>query len=607
LPDRGANDAVEVLERTTVYNLYEDGAESRYEHTVFRVLNLAGIQALDTYALSYPQGARMQVLNVRVIRSDGTVERAPVPRRRDRPRGQSFVRAFDLPALRVGDLIDVEYRVDETEPDVFGEYFGTRHTFYPQRIDSLAPTRFSQLVVIAPRTVPLHSTLSDGSELEHSRATDAEGRTTLTWIARDLERPNLESRMPPRDELVPTVDVTTFADWQAFASWWWDLIEKEFVSTPQMRSKVEGLTAGLETEQQKIAAIVRFVGQEIRYNAWPFGTHGYEPYSASTIFERRFGDCKDKSILLRQMLGEIGVEAWPVLIRARYDRPLQNLEAAMVEHFNHCIAYLPATETRDGYYVDATADLNPLEYLRADDQGAVVLHVTSTGGELHEIPYAPAQANRIQRSYDVYLDADGGARVVMVDESVGSFGVQIRQRYGGEQGALAQKLARALRSSFGDIEVVHATASDLEDISLPARLEVEFTARDVWTEQGSERGLRLSFVPLGLDSWAVEAPAERTQPVLFDRPFGVDTTIRWHLPAGATLVEAPPDGTIEAPGLLEHDLKTSTEGDVVSVRRNFRLLGRRIPVERYAEFRDAVQEARIVEQRTLRVAPKEAR
>ena len=65
-----------------------------------------------------------------------------------------------------------------------------------------------------------------------------------------------------------------------------------------------------------MGAIARFVGQEIRYNSWPFGTHGYEPFSAATIFERRFGDCKDKSILMRQMLKEIGVEAVPVLINA---------------------------------------------------------------------------------------------------------------------------------------------------------------------------------------------------------------------------------------------------------------------------------------------------
>ena len=114
------------------------------------------------------------------------------------------------------------------------------------------------------------------------------------------------------------------------------------------------------TEAEKVEAIARFVGQEVRYNAWPFGTHGYEPFSAATIFERRFGDCKDKSILLRQMLAEIGVEAVPVLIRAEYARAEEPLDAALVEHFNHCIAYVQPTAERPGYYLDATADRNPV-------------------------------------------------------------------------------------------------------------------------------------------------------------------------------------------------------------------------------------------------------
>ena len=56
-------------------------------------------------------------------------------------------------------------------------------------------------------------------------------------------------------------------------------------------------------DEQRIAAIYRFVTTDVRYEAWEFGVHGYKPYSTSVIYERRHGDCKDKATLLASLFG----------------------------------------------------------------------------------------------------------------------------------------------------------------------------------------------------------------------------------------------------------------------------------------------------------------
>lgn len=603
LPEDAQNDIFEVLDRTTVYRVYPDGAESHYEHQVMRILNLRGVQEFDRLPIIYPRGGRLRAYQVRVIHADGSVEPAPAPMGRDPVQGSYAGRIYDLPALAVGDIIDVEYRVDETEPDVFGEYFGTRHTFYPDRVDGMAPTRRSELVVVAPGSLPLHAAMQNGEALEYTETPGEEGSVIHRWVARDLGRPPIESAMPRREEIVPVVDVTTYEDWGAFGDWWWSFIEKEFVTTPAMRQKVDELTSGLESEEEKVQAIVRFVGQEIRYNAWAFGTHGYEPFSASTIFDRRFGDCKDKSILLRQLLAEIDVDAVPVLIKAEYNRAQEELEAAMVGSFNHCIAYVTPTDDRGGYYVDATADLNPLDYLRADDQGARVLHVTPTGSSLHEIPYAPAELNTLRRRYDVALRRDGGAKVRLVDESIGNYGVLLRSNFGGEQGDLRQKLASVLRSSFGTVEFEDVETSPLEDISVPARLEASFDADQMAARQGSTIEVPVSFDPVGLDGLAVEAPEARAFDVALDRPIGVETQVRWTLPKGARIERQPEDVQISVEGLVEYSVRfTQTEGGF-EVDRKMQILSERVPKERYAEFREAIQDIRQAEDRVIVIEP----
>ena len=598
LPMSSTNDSVQVVDRTTVWRVEPDGTEHQYEHIALQVENTAGVKALDNYWIAYPSDGSLQVYNVRVIHADGSFERAPAPRGGDQSWGGDAVRGFDLPPLVPGDLVDIEYRVDQTQPDVFGQYFGLRHSFQVDNPDALAPVKRAELVVLAPKDVQLYSKEQNGTALESS-VEERDGVVVRRWVARDLKRPASEAAMPDRREFMPLVDISTFADWQAFAGWWWGFIEKEFVTTPAMKDKVAELTQGLPTEADKVRAIAKFVGQEIRYNAWSFGTHGYQPFSAATIFERRFGDCKDKSILLRQMLAEIGVEAHPVLINAAYRRHDERLDVAMVAHFNHCIAYLPATAERAGYYLDATADRNPVEYLRADDQGAKVLHVRDGKGEIVEIPYTPAEQNEFVRRYDVQLARDGSGEVRVLDDSSGMFGVQNRYQFGGEQGDLKQRLSRAFAEAFGKVDVLDVATSKLEDIGAAAHVEARLKAETLWTREALGAALRTSFDPIPILEVAAEAAESRQFEVVLDRPFRMRTTVLYRLPEGTQLKDLPADETVSLAGLVDYTMRARTTPEGVEVERVFTLRERRIPKERYADLRAALDEIRAAEARQV--------
>lgn len=598
LPPSATNDSVQVVDRTTVWRVEPDGTEHQYEHVALQVENTAGVKALDNYWISYPSDGSLQVYNVRVIHADGSFERAPAPRGGDQGWGGDYVRGFDLPPLVPGDLVDIEYRVDQTQPDVFGQYFGLRHSFQVDNPDALAPVKRAELVVLAPKDVELFSKEQNGAALEKS-VEERDGVVVRRWVARDLKRPASEAAMPDRREFMPLVDISTFPSWQAFASWWWGFIEKEFVTTPAMKDKVAELTKGLATEEEKVRAIAKFVGQEIRYNAWAFGTHGYQPFSAATIFERRFGDCKDKSILLRQMLAEIGVEAHPVLINAAYRRHDEKLDVAMVGHFNHCIAYLPATAERAGYYLDATADRNPIEYLRADDQGAKVLHVRDGKGEIVEIPYTAPEQNEFVRRYDVQLARDGSGEIRVLDDSSGMFGVQNRYQFGGEQGDLKQRLSRVFAEAFGKVDVLEVATSKLEDIGTAAHVEARLKAENLWTREALGAALRTSFDPVPILEVAAEAAESRQFEVVLDRPFRMRTTVLYRLPEGTKLKDLPADETVSLAGLVEYTMRARATPEGVEVERVFTLRERRIPKERYADLRAALDEIRAAEARQV--------
>jgi hypothetical protein len=595
MPAGEDNEPLEVLDRTTVYRVQPDGTEHSYEHLVLRALNQGGVKQLDSWGIPSDSDTNVQVFNVRLIHPDGTFERAPPPR--------GNWKYYDVPPVKVGDLLDVEYRSDGTKTGVFGEYFGTRHEFYPDVFDGLLPTRRAELVVIAPPDQPVYATERHAERLQKTVTTDDQGLTVMRWVATDLPRPAMESAMPGRSEIAPVVDVTTFKDWDAFATWWWAFIEKEFDVNQDMKDKVAELTADKTNEKEKVAAIARFVGQEIRYNSWPFGTHGYEPFNATTIFERRFGDCKDKSILMRQMLAQIGVQAVPVLIMAEHNRAEEPLSSAMVGLFNHCITYVLPTDERPGFYLDATADRNPVEYLRADDQGARVLHVTPRGAEVHDIPYAPPAENTLARNYVVELKPDGSGEVTLDDRSNGYFAVMLRYRFGGEKGDIEKNLSQMLASSFGKVDIREVKTSDLEDIEQPATLSARFGAANLWTAGGTDRALRLGFDDLGLGSVAAEPEGERRFDLVLDRPYAQDTTVLWKLPPGTKVGRLPSDVNIEWPGLLRYTLEVRAVDGGVQVHRHFELLQRRIPLADYGNFRSTLRDINLAETRTALVEP----
>jgi hypothetical protein len=62
------------------------------------------------------------------------------------------------------------------------------------------------------------------------------------------------------------------------------------------------------------------------------------------IHERRHGDCKDKALLLCALLASSACLPAGADLR-RPDAQQDDLELAMVQHFNHCIAWLPPPRT----------------------------------------------------------------------------------------------------------------------------------------------------------------------------------------------------------------------------------------------------------------------
>ena len=132
--------------------------------------------------------------------------------------------------------------------------------------------------------------------------------------------------------LVPAVSRNTasmapeFKDWVGLARWHSELTETQAEPDEAIRAKASALIADAETTLAKIRAVAQFV-QGINYVSVQMGISrggGYRPHAAPEILRRLYGDCKDKTTLMRSLLraANIGSHAVAVFSGDRdYVRP----------------------------------------------------------------------------------------------------------------------------------------------------------------------------------------------------------------------------------------------------------------------------------------------
>src|SRR5262249_11949303 len=108
-----------------------------------------------------------------------------------------------------------------------------------------------------------------------------------------------------------------FSNWKEMGTWYWNLEAGRITASADIKQKVAALTTSASTTPEKMKALAQFVQHDIRYVAIEVGIGGWQPHPAADIFVHRYGDCKDKTNLMRSMLHEIGVDSYRVAINTQ--------------------------------------------------------------------------------------------------------------------------------------------------------------------------------------------------------------------------------------------------------------------------------------------------
>jgi transglutaminase-like putative cysteine protease/Flp pilus assembly protein TadD len=464
-----------ILVDQRVDRVYGNGMSARFFQNAVRINSEQGGKTFRYIPITYaPLREELDLIRARVYRHDGTIE--DMVGRYSFPIFDPDVRIYydvirevvELPPLREGDVIDVQYKIsDATARNMFEKHYGTA-----VGVRSAVPVVMFRYGLITPRDMQIAADVPpslEASRVEREAGEHESEPTVLrTWETGDVEAIEEEPRMPPMQEISPLIKVSTFETWEEFGRWWWGLASSQMVADKTIRDRVEELVDEGMSDREKVEAIFDWVIRSTRYIALEFGVHGYKPYPSPQVVARGFGDCKDKSTLLYVMIEQAGVDAALALVRTRHAGEIGSGFPFQFQ-FDHVIAYVPSLDL----FLDGTVDYLDASTLPPADQDVFALIVDESSVTARHTPRAPFDESRVDTDVVFTLDEQGGAALSGKLTIRGSSRAFYRSTYQ-TQGTRGERLEQQLSGVFPGLRLDTWSFSGLDDYS--REVEISFTA-----------------------------------------------------------------------------------------------------------------------------------
>jgi hypothetical protein len=102
--------------------------------------------------------------------------------------------------------------------------------------------------------------------------------------------------------------------WQDVGRFFDNLSRQVDNTAPGLQALLERLNSASYTRDDSLSAFFNFLADSVTYVALQMGRGDFTPQSCSVVLNRRFGDCKDQSVLLTSLCRLAGLDAYPALI-----------------------------------------------------------------------------------------------------------------------------------------------------------------------------------------------------------------------------------------------------------------------------------------------------
>jgi transglutaminase-like putative cysteine protease len=294
--------------------------------------------------------------------------------------------------IRVGDIVDYSYTVSGENPVLNGRFADTFYLADQQPIQHLS----YRLIWPSQRTLAVKNENTEIAPAVHEVANESE----YVWERRNVIAISVDDATPDWYDPYPTVSLSEFQTWQDVTQWALPLYGATTLDAPELNLKIRKWEADFGSPEQRTVAALRFVQDEIRYLGIELGRYSHQPTLPAKVFARRFGDCKDKSMLLAILLKSMGIDAAPALVNSSAGRSLDNRQPSPFA-FDHVI--VQAKIGGKTYWLDPTISYQRGgldKYYDPPYERALVLRPDTTALEKIPLPALSSGSIIVSENYD---------------------------------------------------------------------------------------------------------------------------------------------------------------------------------------------------------------
>lgn len=499
-----------------------------FQHSVIKLNTPASLQLATNLTVQWqPANGKMTVHTAR-LRRGGTVidllagDAKFTTLRREAQLGEFQVNGnltafMPVSGLQVGDEVEFSFTADSQNPALAGHVEEEFFLFPGMQIDQVY---FSES---HPKASKVQSRF--GPALPAPKRTEAAGFVTSTVAANAFSLPKFQGGDPMRQLERGSVQVSDFSSWAEVAQVMRPLFEKgaTLAADSPIKAEAAKIAAANADPLARASAALRLVQREVRYFAELEGLGGYTPIPADTVWQRKIGDCKGKTVLLLALLHELGIDAEPLLVSTKRGAGTDKA-LPMPGRFDHVIVH--ARIGGKEYWLDGTRmDGARVEALESPDfLWGLPLASASTG----LIPI-PAETYRLPRTeWSFEFDATGGLDVpakakgdaVLRGDNAQLASQAIQTMTPDQLDEFQRTFWKGLRSDVTVTTVTHRVDPDSGEV----HLSFTGTAKLDWSRTGKNATYRYessnSRIGVSLVGDPEEAPSEDT-PIVVDRRYDV--------------------------------------------------------------------------------------
>ncbi len=569
---------------------YHVEQEESYRHFAMRILNESGLQQLSDVSVSYdPLFQSLSFHSIVVYRNGAEINKLNAADFKiiQQETGASehlydgrLSALIHLKDIRIGDVLSYSFTIKGRNPINEGKFYEEFNWQFNEEVDKI----YMRLLHNPGRKLQF----KDNGETPKPAVTRlANGLQEHLWKKNKVPALVFDSQIPSWYDPTPVTYISEMPSWGAVVQ----LLQKSYqiekaLTEQQWRALEKQLFLPQDNMDEKLTKLLHFVQNDIRYLGLENGISAYKPHPPAQVLEQKFGDCKDKALLLCALLQKLGVNAYPALVNT-YLREQVAEQLPSPAAFNHCIVSMHYQDST--YWFDATSNSQGGTYKTVSlPHYKKALLIKEGENKLQTVTDYPYDRREIREYFHVKKGSEP-SELFIISKYKG-FEAEVQRGY------FKNNNIREIEKGY-----LNYYASLYPDISLKKDLlqrdrgnsfetEEHYKIAQIWEQKGEEGYNYASFYPLYLNDF-LQIPDKKIRQMPYQLNYPLHITEEM-------VIELPEPWTVEAEKhqisneFFTLDYEVLYDAPMVTLRHDFKLHKNHVPASKIAEYTKDMKKAR---------------